>query len=479
MYTQLLEYINKSKAQGVSIEQIKQNLLSSGWSEQDVQNAIASLNPVTNINSAVLNPSPVHTSSVLSSTQFKTEKKSGGILKFLLYFLILIILVGGGYYAYLNKSYFQDILNKFIPTISNNVAVTSNPTPVLPTSPVNPTNPAIKNSPKTNLELSVVQIPDTQNGFFDLDSITKDEVKFNLTEAQLSDYLQDKKFDLNNAKKIVDANKSAIDKFDKATEKDSFQIPIFSDPKSFNNVNLPLSSMSMWWSTSKVYLIKALLLAKQGQTQDALSVAFNSLKLGQNIQKSQGGLTIYILGSTIKDNGLKTIASILPYVKSKNLLNIYKLSLDQYKDSKVGLVNNLKAEYLVQSNIFDALSLIKTKEDIDSFAKNIRITDSAKVVLGYMINNPKAFNKDETMQYLNDYYGNLVKFAGGSCTDFIKQLELPDILPKNESEYKDTENIVGKVFASLVFTTTTTLQKSCDRDVLFNTTSQMFTQTKL
>ncbi len=331
--------------------------------------------------------------------------------------------------------------------------------------------------PALNLDLTLIQVPDSQNAFSILNTITSDEIKDTITKASQLDYVEGKSFDENNAIKIINANKTALDKFDKAVQQTYFQIPYYSDPKLIT-LDSPLYPINNWRNVNNIYLIKAITLAKQGKTDEALTIAFKSLKLGHNIQQSQGGIILYIVGTTMKDRSLEAIQTILPLVKSADTLKVFNSSLDQYKDNKIGLVNALKYEY---NNALLALKSISLdiKTYLNKQINDPSISPQEKEILSYALNNPnKAFSEIETKKYNTDYFINQINAVNQDCSN-LKEIQIPNLLPRDQSEYINTNNIIGKLlFQVATVNYFTVFQKACEQNVLFNAVKNLASQTK-
>ena len=181
-----------------------------------------------------------------------------------------------------------------------------------------------------DLDLSLIQVPDSQNAFFILNTIAINEV--NTTTMPFSDqldYIQGKNSDLAAATKLINANKTVLDKFSQAVQKIYFQVPGYSDPKLITLSSQPPANVGE--NVDIVYLVEAITLAKQGKADDALAMVFNSLKLAHNIQQSQDGIIVYLMSTIMKDRSLEAIQTILPLIKSANTLKVFGSALNSIR----------------------------------------------------------------------------------------------------------------------------------------------------
>ncbi|OGI66238.1 hypothetical protein A3A95_02125 [Candidatus Nomurabacteria bacterium RIFCSPLOWO2_01_FULL_39_18] len=124
MYPELIDYIKKAKQQGVSDEQIKQNLLSSGWSPEDIKTATE----------AGQNPIPISPASPGVSDHTIQSQPKHTLLKIILPVILLVALATGGYIFYAKQKTgiplmpsAELVINEGVSQASSQTSTSSNP----------------------------------------------------------------------------------------------------------------------------------------------------------------------------------------------------------------------------------------------------------------------------------------------------------------------------------------------------------------
>ncbi len=129
---ELENYIKQARAQGINDAQIRQNLLSGGWSEADLTQAGLVSSVVSSSPSAPATPAveSVITVSPEQVQQIQQKSKTGVWVYVLVFIIFLILGAGGGYayYKFFNKT--QDITTKESVMVSQPEIITEENTPV-------------------------------------------------------------------------------------------------------------------------------------------------------------------------------------------------------------------------------------------------------------------------------------------------------------------------------------------------------------
>ena len=82
-------------------------------------------------------------------------------------------------------------------------------------------------------------------------------------------------------------------------------------------------------------------------------------------------------------------------------------------------------------------------QDIKEVENSPDADPELKQIFSYWKNNPKAFNEEETKQYVTAHFTQLVDKINQPCSD-LKTMAFPPLLPADKSQYLNTENLVGK-----------------------------------
>lgn len=156
----------------------------------------------------------------------------------------------------------------------------------------------------SDLQLSKVNISDSENAYFDLIKL-EGNVDENVGDKKLSqDIVDNKIWDQEYVDELLKKNKLALTYFDDAAKKLYYQDPVAADPKNYGPT-MVLPSMNTYRQIARISAIKAENLSKNGQYQDSLDEVFKIIGVGDKIQKSQGTLIHFLTGLAVENIGLR------------------------------------------------------------------------------------------------------------------------------------------------------------------------------
>jgi hypothetical protein len=421
---QIIDYIKGSLKEGLGKEVVKNNLITNGWPIQDVDEAFQSLEPTS-----ILPP------------------KKRKWLKIILIIIGVIILLGAIIYC------LPAILSLFSKDI----------TPI----------------DDSDLQLQTISIPESDNAYYDVSNGSKLDGAIYLSEDENSlvyDHLFGRKWDDKFVKDILSKNATALVYFTLSDSKPKFQAPEFADPDKISYEKPPVPYISLR-AASRLNALSALYLAKYGYYKEGLDLAFNSIELGQKMEKSQEPLLNYLTAIGIKNLGMETVQKILNYSIPSNTLFQYSKQFDGFNKNVKGLKSAFKMEYLVESKLIDLIHN-GNQDAINSFGSDkISQTDlqnKAKNNFYFQPNNTKELFADWARLNIN----NVDKRCG-----YLDKFELKNPIVANASSSIPwsvvksyfTENAVGKLVSEIIIIDLTGANyRRCENELLISATKLMF-----
>ncbi|MFA6416808.1 MAG: hypothetical protein WCW61_01300 [Patescibacteria group bacterium] len=287
----------------------------------------------------------------------------------------------------------------------------------------------------SKLQLQVINMPDEENAFYDLDK-TRDLINTKSVpkgKQLVSDYLKSDEWDQEVVKQLLVDNEDVLQYFTAAAVKGKFQLPD-ADNQAKISSEMPVIPLNNWREASRLSGVKAIWLAKNGQNKEALDEAFKSIIIGNAIENSQGLLITHLVGIAIKDNGLDILQKVISIIpKNSPVLLEYGLKLENYR--AMGNSAPFITEYLVSKQAWD---------DLDK--SNNQFGTVSKILL----KNKFYFKKNLTVSYYFDFYNKLSIEAEKDCSE-LKKVQEPTILLKENNliTMYFTENAVGKYYVEI------------------------------
>lgn len=435
---ELQDYIKNSKDAGLSDEQIKNELAKTGWQKEEIDENFSVPNSTPASSSTTIDYPQLDTKYKETTTTFN-QKPKRNLKRILL--KIFVIFIG---FIFIFAAFIY-----FFPKIAN----------VL-TSDIAPPD-------DSDLQLSKVQIANSENSYFDLVKLEGNIVEKIGGKNLIDDIVTNKIWDQAYVDELLKQNEKVLAYFDQAATKQNFQDPEVADPKNISP-NMKIMSMYSAREIAKISSIKAANLTKRGKIQEALDESIKVVKIGYEIQNSQGMLIHYLVGIAIEKSGFDRIQQIIQSTNlSPEVLILYSKKINSFKNHTEGLKNAFKAEYTnITYTTDNFLSL--SPEDMESMGITQTQLDSIKQG-GYYYFRPnmtKALYADLARAWIKDT----------DCSSNTSEVELLinryglklenpiPIVPVIKLFF--TENAIGKILFQIVGTSFSSVTvKACNENL--------------
>ena len=304
-----------------------------------------------------------------------------------------------------------------------------------------------------DLEIKYENIPAQKNAYHALEAAHEkiyipDDEKWEAIEDEDdwdSDYVAD----------VLDRNKEAYNLFKQALDVEYFQVPEYTDGLAqFLPYLFDWREMALLWDVKSEYEFK------QGNTDEAIDIAINNVKLGARMTEAKGSLVEQMIGLVIIDVGLERIVVITTTADiSKEQAQIYVKALSKYDNLRPGMVQAYKVEYfyaivpelerLRGARIKDLSALIKSLNEMSEMTEDeqIRQPDTSNYNSNYSI-----FNEEASKKVAADFYRELIK---GAESDNYSELnserynELREFIMADSSTYP-INNFAGRIILRLL-----------------------------
>ncbi len=307
------------------------------------------------------------------------------------------------------------------------------------------------------LLLSKVNVPEDENGYFDLiklSDIFSEEPKKAQIKIDIPDGINDLKYlesyDWDNAKieELLERNKEALLIYETAAGKPQFQYNLSADPSEIVYAE-PVVALTPWRQISRVSSIKAIYLLKRGKENEAFDEALKSVIIGDNIEKSSNILLItYLVGMSMKKTGLETMRLLASRAKSTEVLNYYQNELKKYPEINNG--DPFRHEYI---HYKIALTYLGNSEN--TFENMV-------------LKNSFYYKPNETLKIAADFYQALIDQHNQPCSN---KTQVTAEKPIMSWKLYFTENAVGKLLSSLAATALNNVRyKKCENEASINAT---------
>ncbi len=334
-------------------------------------------------------------------------------------------------------------------------------------------SPLIDNS---QILLQPVSVSSQDNGFYDLSGVTDDIIILpndnkGITNKLLQDY-----FDTANpaqwnqplANKIVRDNQKTLTLVTQAANKNSFQIPEYSNPANLGP-ELKVYAMNPWREAARLQAIYALSLMHQDQPSQALTEAAKLSTLGHKMIISHNSLIGMLVGMATRNLGHEVVLQILSH-GTPNSLALQKTSeaIKNSNNNIQGYKNALKFEYTGGINTIDVLN----QDLIDRSKSEAGNKDSGSEYKNVAYAN-YFYKPNQTKNLYTNVYRAEIDNLGTEChlnSLVEKELQIADQIGKtNLLLLVFQENPVGKFLFSLTGSAyESLLHKTCETDLLSN-----------
>jgi uncharacterized protein (UPF0305 family) len=323
---------------------------------------------------------------------------------------------------------------------------------------------------ETGLELNIESIPDSDNGFINLQKavlLIYKPIQATGTPNIISDLYSGKNLDEKLAEDIVNKNEQSLLEFSNIALKNKFQNTAYNNTTHFSP-DLPLPSLNNLRTLSMVSSIKSQTLLNKGKNNEAMEEAIKSVKVGQLITDSNITLIEYLVGIAIKKIGLDTIEKVK--IKSNftaTELSNYSSELSKMFDTKTGLRSAFIIEHRMREYQIDQfMSELKNKtfellqeEFLSGFAGDFPGINSIDIKNFYY------YRPNKNKQLDADYALEQIKNLNMSCDNIINIKQPKKLTPTNFVVFYLTENVIGKIYHDAIYSSLSSLyQKRCDTD---------------
>ena len=235
---------------------------------------------------------------------------------------------------------------------------------------------------------------------------------------------------------IVNKNGLFITNFADAVKRPGFQVPEYSDPRSFGSAASEIKYDQLGRLT-EIMALEGLSSAKKGDVPDGAAEALAVALYGQKMADSQIDANGYLVGLSIKKTGLETLMKILAFAKpSSDLAGQLDGSLAAFDNTSSSLAISFKISYWIDRNKLTDI-----------------INDPARYNPYPALNiAPEKFNDlyflepNKTINLMGDDVRAAVALAVGPCREFSDPVMSDADLAALQK--MDTENGFGKLYAS-------------------------------
>jgi hypothetical protein len=405
----LISYVRSGLAAGKTPEALRAELKAAGWANADVEAALS------------------------SSSQSRLKPASQLPWKWLIIGIVAIaaIVVGAAAFFIFGKnsvtSPASNLANSPVASGENSPAVNSTAN----------TNSAPQDDSSINddgLALFAVNVPAEDNAYLDaaaLKAVTdkstvepSDDINKQLSGADA----WDQKF----VDDILKKNKQPIAAFAAAVTKTGFQIPEYSDPKSYGAAE-PTIDLSLLTKLTNILQLDALNYSKKGDISDGAAEAFAIALYGQKMATSQINKAGYLAGLNIKKAGLGTLQKIISTATlSPTLAGQINSALASFGATAPLLANAYKIGYWISRDKLENIIKDPTKYYPD--------------IAPEKFNDLFFFEPNKTINMMGDDVRAAIAMTKEDCREFSD----PAVSGEDKADLQkmDTENGFGKLFAS-------------------------------
>ena len=316
--------------------------------------------------------------------------------------------------------------------------------------------------------LQIIDISESENAFYDLNKLYDadkmseviDMDGFSYRNDIAGGYLESDTWDQNAISDVLATNEEALGYFTDAAAKGRFQSPYTNDPSEIS-IYMPVVAMNPWRKISHLSGIKAINLARNGQSAEALDEAMKIVIVGDSIMKSQDVLICYLVGIAIQNTGLDVLQKIISMTSEDySGLDKYRVELEKYRpkaNSTPFIIG-----YLAHKKV-----LLEIRQSTDKYMPK---------VWKFLLNNKFYFKPNLTVSYIFDSYAKLVEESNKECSDMRGVAEERDMSLAGMNFFKVyfTENAVGKKLVNTSFVAlNNVLDKKCALEEKFGETIVM------
>jgi len=327
----------------------------------------------------------------------------------------------------------------------------------------------------SKLILQKVLVNEADNGFYDLNKITKEMIKVPVNDQKVAfdveynDSTKPIQWNQKLVDQVLNQNQQALNLFATAADKGHIQIPDYADPANIN-LNTPIPLINSWRSVARLQAIKALSLSFQGKPDQALQETVKLNKIGHNLIYGHNGLLGALAGISIQQLGSQTILRILPYNNpSKQSLETTKANIQSSSDNLEGYRDAFRFEYVNVSSAVD-----KVNSQFETEIQQIMRDGGIKQRYAKFEKYGYYYKPNQTKNLFIELYNSEVAAVGTKCQ--LQDLEQKLTLTQSQivdrvSSWKGifTENVLGKIlYAEFGVSLGAALTDECQNNLIAN-----------
>ena len=256
-------------------------------------------------------------------------------------------------------------------------------------------------------------------------------------------------YDLAKLPENVSSNSPELIYFDQASEKNQFADPAIIDPNKMNMDSTYGVKLNIIRAGARAKIAQVDNLLSQGKNQEAFLEAEKIIKVGSTIANSQSPLIHYLAGVAVAKMGWQELDKIPVSDLSADLKKEHTAILAQYIDTRAGLKNALKFEYITSSNTFSS-------GDLQNLTDKYQTT---------FVPGQTKFLPNKTKKLLAEMYLDWIDKLNRGCPITFTETHYT---PSKISIYF-TENSVGRVVTDMISIALKTVpNKMCDLENIAN-----------
>ncbi len=235
-----------------------------------------------------------------------------------------------------------------------------------------------------------------ENGFYLLDLKTSDIV-WSISNEERAGFESGDKWDADVVHKVLEENRSVLEKFDAALRLPKFQIP---ELRSTNDLN-PDEFMARRIVEMLVSL-RVMALFRGGKEKEALDEAVKLIRFGHRMEGGSACVVHFLTASAIKMSGIDRFLWLLPRTKlTESDLRPYLAELSRYPAPADGLAGAFSGEYRLQVEWIDRA---KSGGEVEARELRARMRGLALILPRWLF-----FNPNRTKRLLAEAYRPVIE----------------------------------------------------------------------
>jgi predicted Zn-ribbon and HTH transcriptional regulator len=279
------------------------------------------------------------------------------------------------------------------------------------------------------------------------------------------------------ARELISKNAKTFEYFSQAAQKPRFQDPVLADPAKITpSVEIP--NLASWRSATRLTVLKAFDLQRQGKTSEALDELEKVLEISKKINKSQANTLELLTALDIESQILESIQKVISSSRLDNTqLKQHIQKLGEYGENRTSFISALlKSEYKDFSFYMDSFTKLRNGENVKYSLPEFSEEELEK--LKNKLSGPAGkyyFQPNKTKRLVAEFAREQIKNAESICYNQNSKSEMiKNRFPNNQVSALFRENFVGETFAPLLMLQLqVAFNKKCINDIIFSTTQTL------